>query len=64
MSTNSISTNSISTNSISTNSISTNSISTSTFIYYRIKLGYVSLGKRYSFPFTSDATIAITVVGA
>ena len=41
--------------------MSTNSISTSASIYYRIKLGYISLGKRYSFPFTSDAAIAIAI---
>ena len=37
-------------------------MSTSAFIYYRIKLVYVSLGKRYSFPFTSAAaTIAVAI---
>ena len=46
---------------MSTNSISTNSISTSASIYYGIKLEYVSLGKRYSSPFTSDAAIAIAI---
>ena len=30
-------------------------------IYYRIKLGYIGLGKRYSSPFTSDAAIAIAI---
>ena len=44
---------------MSTNSMSTNSISTSASIYYRIKLGYIGPGKRYSSPFTSDAAIAI-----
>ena len=43
---------------MATNSISTNSMSISASIYYRIKLVYISLGKRYSFPFAS-AAIAI-----
>ena len=36
-------------------------MSTSAFIYYGIKLGYIGLGKRYSFPFTSTAAIAIAI---
>ena len=47
--------------------MSTNSISTSASIYYRIKLEYISLGKYYSFPFTSTTVaiaIAIAVVRA
>ena len=48
-------------NSIFTNGISTNSISTSASIYYRIKLEYISLGKRYSSPFASNTTIAIAI---
>ena len=43
-------------NNISTNSTSTNGISTSASIYCGIKLVYVGLSKRYSFPFTSAAT--------
>ena len=41
--------------------MSTNSISTSASIYYRIKLEYISPGKRYSFPFASDAAIATAI---
>ena len=41
--------------------MSTNGISTSTSIYYRIKLGYISPGKRYSSPFTSNTAIAIAI---
>jgi len=43
--------------------MSTNGISTSASIYYRIELVYISLGKHYSFPFTS-AAIAITAAAA
>ena len=39
----------------------TNSIPASASVYYRIKLVYISLGKRYSFPFRS-ANIAIVRV--
>ena len=42
-------------------------MSTSASIYYRIKLGYTSLGKRYSFPFANTATamaIAIAIAAA
>ena len=49
---------------MSTNSMSTNSISTSASIYYRIKLGYISPGKRYSFLFASNAAIAIAIATA
>jgi hypothetical protein len=42
-------------------SMPTNSIPASASVYYRIKLVYISLGKRYSFPFSS-ATIAIVRV--
>jgi hypothetical protein len=43
--------------------MSTNSTSTSAFIYYGIKLRYIDLGKRYSFPFTSAAA-AIAIATA
>jgi len=38
-------------------------MSISAFIYYRIKLEYISLSKRYSFPFAS-ATVAIIIATA
>ena len=46
---------------MSTNGISTNGISTSASIYYRIKLGYISPGKRYTSPFASNAAVAIAI---
>ena len=52
-------------NSIPTNSISTNGTSTSASIYCGIKLGYISLGKRYSFLFTNTAAaIAMAIAAA
>ena len=46
---------------MSTNGMSTNSVSTSASNCYGIKLGYISPGKCYSSPFTSDAAIAIAI---
>ena len=54
----------ISTDGISTDGISTNGISTSASICRRIELGYVGPGKRYSSPFTSNATVAIATATA
>ena len=41
--------------------MSTNGISTSASICRGIKLGYIGPGKRYSFPFASDAAVAIAI---
>ena len=48
-------------NSTLTNSIFTDGTSTSAFIYRGIKLKYIGLSKRYSFPFAS-AAVAIAIV--
>ena len=62
--TNGILTNGISTNGTPTNGISTNGTPTSASICCGIKLIYIGLGKRYSFPFISTAVaIAIAASG-
>ena len=49
-------------NSIFINNASTNGMSINAFIYYRIKLKYISLSKRCSFPFANTAIAIIIII--